>query len=189
MAERSHRRRPPKKPARARKHPNTQPVIKYVSIAPRDLHPSGKIDWALIAIASEMESNEGIYPHTRRLPNIQEVLRRAGLGSKYLERKRDTAQADYRREMLKNEIKMRLSEINGTRPLPIASKAPGSSDAYVESKELRRIRQLWCERELEFIEIENCLAQAKAEIARLHDENLKLQAQRDTANLHVLSRR
>jgi hypothetical protein len=172
-----------------RKSKNQQVTVKYVSMAPTHLTSSERIDWALLTIASEVDSNDGIYPCSERLPNIQEVLRRAGLGSRYLERKNDSAQADLRRKTLKDKIKDDLSKINDTRPVLTVRKPSTPSVERVERLELRQLRQLWCERELEFIETENNLAQTQAELAHLRDEVLKLRTQLDTANLHILKSR
>jgi hypothetical protein len=187
MSERPHRRRPPRKPKRVQKSKGPQVTIKYVSLAPSHLKSSEKIEWALSTIASEKRRNRGIYPYSDGLPTIQEVLRRAGLGKKYLERKGDSARADLRRQTLKDRIKDGLFEINGTRPVQIADELSPTSDKRAESQELRHLRQLWCERELEFIQTENDLTQVQAELAALRDENLKLRAELKNDNLHILT--
>jgi hypothetical protein len=186
MIERPQRRRPPRKPKRVRKSKRPQVTIKYVSVAPIHLNSSEKIDWALSTIASEKGSNRGIYPYTDGLPDIQEVLRRAGLYRTYLERKGDSARADLRRQTLKDRIKTGLSEINGMRPIEIVDESSAPSDKRAESQELRRLRQLWCERELEMIETESTLADARKELAALKDETLKLRAELENTNLHIL---
>jgi hypothetical protein len=172
-----------------RKSKRPQVVVKYVSIAPGHLSSSDRIDWALATIASDVEGNDGVYPCSDRRPTTQEVLRRAGLGPRYLERKGDSAPADLQRERLKEKIKAGLSKINGTRPILTIGESSTSSDKRIESQELRQLRQLWCERELEFIETENCLAETQAELARLRDEILKLRTQLGYADLHILKPR
>ena len=55
-------------------------------------------------------------------------------------------------------------------PVAIVREASVPSDKRAESQELRQLRQLWCERELEMIATESSLADAVEELADLKDK-------------------
>ncbi|MCQ1854021.1 hypothetical protein [Neorhizobium galegae] len=125
-----------------------RPKLIYVPVAPPDLPPDDRIKWALEEIQSDINKNEGKYPFSSRRPGIQEVLRRAGLGKTFLEKKGDDADRDARRGWRKAMIKSGLKTITGKVIAPSVAQAAIREDA----EDVAAIKQAWHLTELELEE-------------------------------------
>lgn len=58
----------------------------FVSVAPSELTSFERIKWALRNILTDVKRHNGIYPYSAGAPKIADVLKRAGLSERFLEK-------------------------------------------------------------------------------------------------------
>jgi len=126
---------------------------------------------AMRTIQCEFERNEGIYPLNGGKITVQEVLRRAGKSSAYLEKKSEKI------IQLKGEVARWVTEVNGRalRGAKTIRKAVTERITQV-ADDLRMLRQRYAEAELEYLETQQQLAAAQKTIEELRQQNARLQS-------------
>ncbi|CAN7404506.1 hypothetical protein LJR231_002562 [Phyllobacterium sp. LjRoot231] len=126
----------------------------FVPSAPDGLSSLAKIDWALRSIMKEVKNGNGNYPYGTL--NIQEVIRRAGVGRTYLESKGLSKNIENSKVGCKNKIKRVIRILKGKYYYDIVDTNPVTT-TLIYQKMAIDIKQKWVEAELEYIEMSNRL--------------------------------
>lgn len=182
----SHRQTPERKPPVARRV--------FVPCAPLELKSFARIDWALRAILKEVKKNHGKYPHSERAPNIREVLLRASLSTRYLERQNGSTYREALKGRYKEKIKRVLRRIKSGRYVtssirPLGGEERESSSSFLKLQEqLRTLKERWVKAELEFIDAQVRLQSLEEEIQELNKEKSRLRDLLAASNVHILQR-
>ncbi len=131
----------------------------------RRIESAAEIAEAMKAIETDVEKNHGVYPLNRGKITVQEVLRRAGKNSAYLEKKTDRMIA------LKAEVTAWVAKVNGKILRGAKTIRRAVTDRVVEADDrVKAIMQAWTEAELEY-------AEAQTTIKDLQEQNASLQKQ------------
>lgn len=127
---------------------------------------------AMAQIERDIEANGGIYPLNDGRLTLQELLRRAKKSSAYLEKKSPAIVA------LKKDVRAWLGSATGKMVTGAKNiRREVTARVGAASDEVKAIRQMWTEAELEYVETKAALDLAQKELGRLKRENTALQSQ------------
>ncbi|WP_408902557.1 hypothetical protein [Methylobacterium radiotolerans] len=141
-----------------------------LAAAERSADTRSRCEVAMKKIEAEVERDGGLYRRNRGRITAAEVLYRAGLSKRLLQKPQNR---DLKRDINAWVLgaNTRIAKGTGTIRGEITDRVERSDDVA------RAIRQAWCEAELEYVEGRNEVARLTEENARLAAENAKLAAE------------
>ena len=126
---------------------------------------------AMREIERDIGANGGIYPFNDGRLTLQELLRRAKKSAAYLEKKSPAIVA------LKKDVRAWLAAATGKMIVGAKSiRREVTARVGAASDEVKAIRQMWTEAELEYVDTKVELDLARKELTRLKRENTALQS-------------
>lgn len=163
----------------------------FVSVAPSELTSFERIKWALRNILTDVKRHNGIYPYSAGAPKIADVLKRAGLSERFLEKQGGNLLREKQKAHYKKLIKRVLRRVKSGRYFPIKSRtghqhSERSASWLALQAQLNGIKQAWIEAELEYIDAQNRVGELDKLANELRAENDRLLGLLAGAGIHVL---
>ncbi|MBH0240024.1 hypothetical protein [Methylobrevis albus] len=141
---------------------------------------------------AEVKQHSGTYPFSAGAPKIADVLKRAGLSERFLEKKGGNLLRERQKAHHKKLIKRVLRRVKSGRYFPIKDRGGQQhterfGDWSAISAQLVGIKQAWVEAELEHIEAHNRVVELENLANDLRAENDRLLGLLTDAGIHFLS--
>ena len=161
-------------------------------VAPSELPSTERIRWALRKILAEVKQHGGTYPFSAGAPKIADVLKRAGLSERFLEKQGGNLLRERQKARDKKLIKRVLRRVKSGRYFPIKDRGgpqqtERSADWSALTAQLVSIKQAWVEAELEHIEAQNRVVELEKIANDLRAENDRMLGLLTDAGIHILS--
>lgn len=90
----------------------------FVPVAPSELASIERIKWALRKILADVKQHNGTYPFSAGAPKIADVLKRAGLSERFLEKQGGNLLREKQKAHCKKLIKRALRRVKSGRYFP-----------------------------------------------------------------------
>jgi len=163
----------------------------FVPVAPTELASFERIKWALRRILTEVKQHNGIYPFSVGAPKIADVLKRADLSERFLEKQGGNLLREKQKAYYKMLIKRVLRRVKSGRYFPTKDR-PGhhqterSASWLALQAQLIGIKQAWVEAELEYIDAQNRAVELEKIADDARAENGRLTGLLVDAGIHIL---
>lgn len=143
------------------------------------------------AILADVKQHHGRYPFSAGAPKITDVLKRAGLSERFLEKQGGSPFREKQKAHYKKLIKRVLRRVKSGRYFPtnggIGNQHAGSSASWLAlQSQLAGLKQAWVEAELEYIESQNRAVELEKLTSDLRAENQRLLGLLSDAGIRLL---